>query len=203
MSRRSLVTRTVLEPAVGILILMLPVLVTAQDADENGSGAPGATPGYMVQPGDLLEISVWKEEDLNQEVLVRPDGGISFPLAGDINALGKTVEQLRAEIVERLSRYIPDLVVTVSIREINGNKIYIIGQVNQPGQFVVNPQVDIMQALSMAGGTTAFAALNDIFVLRRQGGTQVMLPFRFNDFVRGRGLDQNVMLESGDVLVVP
>ena len=203
MSRRSLVTRTVLEPAVGILILMLPVLATAQDADENGSVAPGATPGYMVQPGDLLEISVWKEEDLNQEVLVRPDGGISFPLAGDINALGKTVEMLRAELVDRLSRYIPDLVVTVSIREINGNKIYIIGQVNQPGQFVVNPQVDIMQALSMAGGTTAFAALNDIFVLRREGGTQVMLPFRFSDFVRGRGLEQNVLLESGDVLVVP
>ena len=171
----------------------------AASAQEAGS----ATPGYQVQPGDILEISVWKEEDLNQEVLVRPDGGLSFPLAGEMNALGKTVEQVRAEIVERLSRFIPDLVVTVSVREINGNKIYVIGQVNRPGDYIVNPQVDVMQALSMAGGTTAFASLKDISVLRRSGDRQVRLEFRYDEVLKGRNLEQNIVLESGDIVVVP
>ena len=195
MTRRTLVARMAIASAVGLLTLS-----PAAHAQEDSS--PSA-PGYTVQPGDLLEISVWREEDLNQEVLVRPDGGLSFPVAGDINALGQTVEEIRAEIVNRLSRYIPEPVVTVSVREINGNKIYIIGQVNSPGEFVVNPQVDVMQALSMAGGTTAFASVNEIFVLRRMDGEQITLPFRFGDVVRGRSLEQNILLESGDVLVVP
>ncbi len=200
MTRRSLLATITFVSILGNLVLLVPHSSYAQEASEASSGA---TPGYMVQPGDVLEISVWREEDLNQEVLVRPDGGFSFPLAGDINARGQTVEALRAKIVDRLSRYSPDLVVTVSVTEINGNKIYVIGQVNRPGEFIVNPQVDVMQALSMAGGTTAFAALNEIFVLRRQDGEQIKLPFRFNDVVRGRDLEQNVLLESGDVLVVP
>jgi polysaccharide export outer membrane protein len=164
---------------------------------------PSSLPGYEVQPGDLLQVSVWKEEDLDRQVLVRPDGGFSFPLAGDVNALGKTVEMLRSELTERLSRFIPDLFVTVAVLEINGNKIYVIGHVNQPGQFVVNPRVDVIQALSLAGGVTAFAAPNDIFVLRREGNAQRRLPFNFGDVVRGRGLEQNVLLRSGDVVVVP
>ena len=133
----------------GILVLLVPYSSYAQAASE---ASPGATYGYVVQPSDVLHISVWREEDLNQEVLVRPDGGFSFPLAGDIDARGKTVEALRAEIVDRLSHFIPELVVTVSVIQINGNKIYVIGQVNRPGEFIVNPQVDVMQALSMKVG---------------------------------------------------
>jgi polysaccharide export outer membrane protein len=148
-------------------------------------------------------VNVWKEEDLDREVLVRPDGGFSFPLAGDFTAVGKTVEELRAELTDRLSQFIPDLFVTVSVLEVNGNKVYVIGQVNQPGEFVVNPRVDVMQALSLAGGMNAFASPNDIFVLRREGGEQQILPFRFDSVVRGRNLDQNIMLQSGDVVVVP
>lgn len=169
-----------------------------QEADQRDP-----TRGYEIQPGDLLHISVWKEEGLDQEVLVRPDGGLSFPLAGDLNAVSKTVEELRREITDRLARFIPNLVVTVAVRQINGNKIYVIGQVNRPGEFVMNPRVDVMQALSIAGGMTAFASANDVFVLRRQDGRQVALPFRFQDVVRGRNLDQNIVLESGDVVVVP
>lgn len=171
-------------------------------ARDPAPAAPSA-PGYEVQPGDLLQVSVWKEEDLDRQVLVRPDGGFSFPLAGDVNAIGKTVDQLRGELTERLSRFIPDLFVTVAVLEINGNKIYVIGQVNQPGQFVVNPRVDVMQALSLAGGTTAFASPNDIFVLRREGNAQRRLAFNFGDVVRGKDLEQNVILRSGDVVVVP
>lgn len=161
------------------------------------------TRGYLVQPGDLLHISVWGEEGLDQDVLVRPDGGFSFPLAGDVSAVGKTVDELRQEVTDRLARYIPGSVVTVAVREINGNKIYVLGQVNNPGEFVMNPRIDVMQALSIAGGTTAFASTNNIFVLRRQNGRQVALPFRLDEVMRGRNLEQNILLESGDVVVVP
>lgn len=181
------------------LLHVSPMSVMAQqEADQRDP-----TRGYEIQPGDLLHISVWKEEGLDQEVLVRPDGGLSFPLAGDLNAVSKTVEELRREITDRLARFIPNLVVTVAVRQINGNKIYVIGQVNRPGEFVMNPRVDVMQALSIAGGMTAFASANDVFVLRRRDGRQVALPFRFQDVVRGRNLDQNIVLESGDVVVVP
>ena len=199
--------------ASAVLVLALYVAgASAQNArpatpaqqNKNVPGAATATPGYQIQPGDLLQISVWREEDLKQEVLVRPDGGFSFPLAGDMTALGKTVEDIRKEIADRLVRYIPDLVVTVAVKEINGNKIYVIGQVNRPGGFVMNPRVDVLQALSIAGGTTPFAKLDDIIVLRRSSETnEVKLPFRFNDVVKGRGLEQNVLLLSGDVVVVP
>jgi polysaccharide biosynthesis/export protein len=158
---------------------------------------------YTVQPGDILEVSVWQEEDLQREVLVRPDGRFSFPLVGDIDATGKTVGDLRNEIAESLQKFIPDLVVTVTVKEILGNKIFVLGQVNNPGQFVVNPRVDVMQALSMAGGTTPFAALNDIVILRRDGDTQSALRFAYKDVERGRSLEQNIILHSGDVVVVP
>ena len=162
-----------------------------------------ALPGALTKSSRETCFSVWKEPELQKEVLVRPDGAFSFPLSGQIDARNKTVEDLRVEISNRLSRYIPDLIVTVSILEINGNKVYVIGQVNEPGQFVVNPRVDVMQALSMAGGTTAFANLNDIKILRRTPNGQVAIAFRYDDVVRGRNLEQNILLESGDVVVVP
>jgi polysaccharide export outer membrane protein len=159
---------------------------------------------YLVHAGDTLEVSVWKEEDLQRQVLVRPDGRISFPLIGDIVAAGRTIDELRLEITERLVKFIPDLTVTVTIQSFNGNRIYVIGKVNSPGSFVVNPRVDIMQALSLAGGTTAFAALDDIIILRRElDGSQRAINFRYKDVIKGRSLDQNIILHSGDIVVVP
>ncbi len=184
----------------GLLILLL-FSVAEPVAAQTGNQPEGAE--YLVQPGDVLDISVWKEQDLQKTVLVRPDGRFSFPLVGDVVASKKSVETLRREITEKLQRFIPDLSVTISVTEILGNKIYVIGQVNKPGQFIVNPSVDVMQALSMAGGTTAFAALNDIIILRRSTGTLRSIPFRYADVARGRNLDQNIVLQSGDVVVVP
>ena len=178
-----------------VVIFALPGAAMAQDENNNND--------YLVKPGDTLLISVWKEEDLRQEVLIAPDGGFSFPLAGNLSAAGKSVSTISKEVSARLQRYIPDLVVTVMITAINGNKIYVIGQVNNPGTFVMNPQIDVMQALSMAGGTNAFASLNDIKIIRRTASGQRVLPFRYNDVARGRDLSQNIMLESGDVVIVP
>lgn len=179
-------------------VAILSLSASAQSQVENDDSAQ-----YLVKAGDTLLISVWKEEDLRQEVLIRPDGGFSFPLAGDMSAAGKSVDTISQEISARLARYIPDLVVTVTVTAINGNKIYVIGKVNNPGAFVMNPRIDVMQALSMAGGITAFASVNDIVILRRTQTGQSVMPFRYADVARGRDLGQNVMLQSGDVVVVP
>lgn len=167
------------------------------------AAAPDDTVAYAVKPGDLLQIAVWKEPELQRPVLVRPDGGFSFPLAGEVDARGKTVADLQKQITERLKKYISDPVVTVSVQEVRGNKVYVIGQVNKPGEFVVNPSVDVMQALSMAGGTTAFASLGGIVVLRRANGQQTALPFRYQEVLKGKELQQNIQLQAGDVVVVP
>ena len=171
-------------------------ILYAQD-EEDPSNA------YSVLPGDILQISVWKEPDLQLEVLVRPDSAFSFPLAGDISTKGLSVVGLQSELTKRLSRYISSPVVTVSVKNVLGNKVYVIGQVNRPGEFVVNPHVDVMQALSMAGGVTAFAATNDIKILRRTGSRQTALSFKYNDVLKGRNLEQNIVLQSGDIVAVP
>ena len=159
---------------------------------------------YLLQPGDVLAISVWKEPDLQAEILVRPDGGISFPLAGDILVKESTIQDLQAEITERLKKYIPDPVVTVALKLLVGNRIYVVGKVNRPGEFSYSKPLDVMQALSLAGGTTPYASLDDILILRRlPSGDRVSLPFRYSEVERGRNLDQNVVLKSGDTVVVP
>lgn len=158
---------------------------------------------YTINPGDLLEISVWKEPDMQRQVLVRPDGAFSFPLSGDIVAEGRTVEAIRQELTNQLEAYIPDLVVTVTVAEVRGNKIFVFGQVKTPGEFIVNPRVDVIQALSIAGGVTPFAQLNSIKILRRRNGEQSIFKFRYSDIVKGQNLEQNILLEVGDIVLVP
>ena len=176
-------------------LVCLPVHAVAQTTSANNS--------YPLQAGDVLEILVWKEVDLQREVRVRPDGGISFPLAGDIAAEDKTVQQLGTEIARRLTKFIPEPVVTVVLKESQGNRIYVIGKVNKPGEFVVNRFVDVIQALSMAGGLTPYAASNNVKILRRRGGRLTVLPFRYSDIEKGRSLEQNIVLRGGDTVLVP
>jgi len=158
---------------------------------------------YRIQPGDMLEVSVWKEESLLRQVLVRPDGGLSFPLVGNVQAAGKSIPELQSLITEKLTKYIPDPVVTVAIQKLDGNKVYVIGQVVRPGEFVANRYMDVVQALSVAGGMTPYAADNKIKVLRRENGKLKAIPFRYGDIEKGEDLEQNIMLQSGDVVLVP
>jgi polysaccharide export outer membrane protein len=160
-------------------------------------------PDYSISPGDELEVSVWKEPDLSKTVIVRPDGKFSVPLAGEIMAARRSVDQIQNEITNKLKKYIPEAVVTVSITKLEGNRIYVIGQVTKPGAFTMNPRLNVVQALSMAGGMTPFAALNDIIVLRNAGPSQRVLPFRYGDVSKSRNLEQNIQLEAGDVVIVP
>lgn len=161
------------------------------------------SPGYRIGPEDVLHISVWKEEELDREVLVRPDGGISFPLAGNMQAAGKTTQELMTEITRRIQRYIPDAVVTVTVSKVSGYDIFVIGKVNKPGQFTLGQYVDVLQALTLAGGLTPFASEDNIRIQRRESGQLKVYPFEYSEIKKGRKLNQNIILNSGDVVVVP
>ncbi len=178
-------------------ILLVLALTFAPDA------APAAEDGYALNPGDVLEVSVWKEEGMERDVLVLPDGRISFPLAGHIQAAGRSAEQVVEILAQRLKRYFPDPVITVTVKSVGGYSIFVIGQVRQSGQFFVNQRTDVMQALSLAGGFTEFADEDDIKILRREGGKQSKLPVDYSDVEKGRNLESNILLRSGDVVVVP
>ena len=183
--------------------LVVLLLSVARGGGAAEPAADKALPPYHLQPGDVIDVSVWKETDLQKEVLVRPDGGLTFPLAGEVDARGKSVEEVRAILAERLQRYIPTPVVTVALKAIGGNRIYVLGKVNHAGEFPFSNALDVMQAISLAGGTTPYAALNDIVILRRQNGRQESFSFRYSDVARGHSLPQNIQLESGDTVVVP
>jgi polysaccharide export outer membrane protein len=163
------------------------------------------TPSYHVNPGDILIVYVWNEKDLQQEVLVRPDGTISIPLAGQVQAGGLAVPDIEKSLASALSKYMKDEPsVTVMIKQTAGYSIYVIGKVNKPGQFPINRPTDVMQALAMAGGLNTFAAENNINILRREkDGTQKAIPFRYSDVKSGDQLQTNIVLQSGDVVVVP
>lgn len=186
-----------------LLILVTYAWVPLQAQEDTKTVTGNDASSYRVQAGDLLEISVWKEEGLEKDVLVRPNGGISFPLIGDLAAQGKSVEQIRSEIAARLTSYVPNPAVTVAVKQVIGNKVYVIGRVNNPGDFIVVQKIDVMQALSMAGGTTSFAKLNDIKILRRVGNRQSVIGFKYPEVVKGRNVEQNIILQSGDIVVVP
>jgi polysaccharide export outer membrane protein len=170
-------------------------------ANDTQEVAPHDT--YIIQPGDLLTVSVWKEKDLQGEYTVRPDGGLNFPLAGEIVAAGKTIEQLQKDIAAKLTRYIPDPVVNATVKHSLGNRIYVVGKVNKPGEYATNRTIDVMQALSMAGGPTLFASVNKIKILRRVNGEQKTFLFKYSRVEKGKDLEQNIVLQGGDIVVVP
>ena len=175
-----------------------PVLADSPVINQVASGGE-----YEIGPEDLLDISVWKEQDLQKEVLVRPDGWITFPLVGNIEAKGKTALQLQEEITQWLKQYIPNPVVSVSVKKIAGYKIFVIGRVNKPGDYVVGRYIDVLQALSLAGGLTPFAEEGNIKIVRKQRGKETILRFNYAEVKKGRRLEQNITLQSGDVIIVP
>ncbi len=176
------------------IVLLIPGLASAQQS---------AGLEYRIGPEDVLFISVWKEKDLERKVLVRPDGGISFPLVGDMQVSGRTPLEVQDEIRSRLQRYVPDAEVTVSVDKISGYTVFVLGEVNKPGQFTLGRYVDVVQALTLAGGLTPYASERNMQILRRQDGREVTFAFDFRDIKRGRQLEQNIILQSGDVVVVP
>jgi len=181
-----------------LLALVLPLVsALAQDA------------GYRINGGDTLHISVYGEKDLDRDVAVEPGGGIAFPLVGNLNASGLTLSELQHKIAEALrgGNMLPnvtDAEVTVALVKSSGNSFSVIGQVKTPGTYITDTQVDVMQALSLAGGLTPFASKSRIIVLRRgANGAQTKIPFDYSAVEDGQKLESNIQLQGGDVVVVP
>ena len=162
-----------------------------------------AEPSYLLGPEDVLKVAVWKDEQLTQETVVRPDGMITFPLIGDVSAAGRTAEDVRNEIAKRLSKYLPNPNVTVTVLKVLSNRIYVLGRVNKPGEYLVGHYTDVLQALSMAGGLTPYAAENDIKIMRRGGVDPQVFHFRYGDMQKEKDMKQNILLQRGDVVMVP
>ena len=190
-------------PVVLYALLNLAVQSGQAAVADSAPAAQTVDPSYLVQPGDTLTVTVWKEQDLQGDILVRPDGGMNFPLAGEVQAAGHTVEDIRKTLQSRLTKYIPDPVVTVLVKKTDGSRIFVVGKVNRPGDFPLIRPMDVMQALSLAGGATPYANVNGIKVLRRDGTRQEEFPFRYDDVRRGKNLSQNILLHSGDTVIVP
>ena len=186
-----------------IVILLWGMIPYAASANGATTSAPAVEPGYHLGPEDVMLISVWKDEQLTREVVVRPDGMFSFPLVGDIQAEDRTVDDIRSELVRRLTKYIPNANVSVAVVKVLSYKVYVVGRVNKPGEYLIGHYTDVLQALSLAGGLTPFAAENDIKIVRRIKGQQRTFPFRYGDVRKGNDLEQNIILQRGDTVMVP
>ncbi len=158
---------------------------------------------YNIGPGDVLEISVWRDDALSREIVIPPDGILSFPLIGDVNVANMSVAQIRDVIKKKLSEYIPDASVSVIIKQINSLKAYVIGQVKNPGEFPITLGTRVMQLLAKAQGLTPFAAERDIHILRYGGNKIEKIRFDYKEVLKGNNLEQDIVLKPGDVLVVP
>jgi polysaccharide export outer membrane protein len=182
----------------------------AQEAAKNAGSAPSTQvapattdTGYKIGPQDVLRIDVWKEPEISRSVPVRPDGKISLPLLNDVQAAGLTAMELANVISEGLKKFINSPQVTVSVSEINSRRVYVTGEVTRPGAFPLLPNMNVLQALTSAGGFTQFARTKSIYVLRTEDGKQVKHPFNYKDVVNGKKPEDNITLQPGDTIVVP
>lgn len=158
---------------------------------------------YLIGPGDVVEISVWKDESLSRDVTVPPDGVISFPLIGDIDVNRMTVTKLRETVRKKLSEYVPDATVAVLLIQTNSLRAFVIGKVNRPGQFPIYLNTTLMQVLAMAGGLNPYADEGKINILRQTGNQTTRIEFDYKEVIKGKNLEQNILIQRGDVVVVP
>jgi polysaccharide export outer membrane protein len=162
-----------------------------------------AEPDYLIGAGDQLNVEVWKDPVLTRLVTVLPDGKVAYPMVGEVVAAGKTVARLRKEIEGKLSLYVKDAVITVEVRQVNSLQIYVLGRVRTPGRTVLTSNIDVLQALGIAGGPDQFAKMSRIKIFRREGRKTVIIPFDYDDVIAGKNLESNILLRRGDVVVVP
>ncbi len=163
---------------------------------------------FLIGPEDVLVVTVWRNQELSKEVIVRPDGKISLPLLGDIVAAGMTAQALSKQVADALAEFMSTPNVSVQVKEINSYHVFVVGEVARPGKIVLKSFTSVMQGISHAGGFTPFASRNNIHVLRSvknaQGETkQVMIPVPYQDIMSGKNLEANFILKAGDVIAVP
>ncbi len=164
---------------------------------------------FLLGPEDVVEVTVWRNQDLSRTITVRPDGMISLPLIGDVQASGLTAAQVGEKISKRLTEYKENPAVSVSVKEINSYYIYVVGEVTRPGKYALKSYATVLQGISLAGGFTQYASRNRMAVLRwsaSKGSSserQVRIPVSYDDLISGKGRVGNFTLVSGDTIVVP
>lgn len=164
----------------------------------------GSAEDYKIAPSDVLEITVYGEESLTRdELVVRPDGKVSFPLVGDLEAGGLTTGEVKEIVEQKVREFIPEAMVVVGVKALGSLQYYVIGKVAKPGMYNVSKPLTVLQALALAGGPVTFAKEDKISVVRNNGKETVRLPFNYEDIKKGKDLEQNIVLERGDVVVVP
>jgi len=188
---------------VGMLGVSTPAITEGLSESAPSPATMNVERGYQIGPGDVLDVSVWKDETLTRSCVVRPDGFISFPLIGDVPASGKTIFELKSDMEGKLKRFVPGVVLSIDVKQINSLIIYVIGKVNNPGRFVMVVDVDVLQALATAGGLNVFAKGRKIKIFRHGNTETTIFPFDYDEVVDGKRLEQNIHLRRGDVVVVP
>jgi polysaccharide export outer membrane protein len=156
---------------------------------------------YIIGVEDELQISVWREPELSTAVVVRPDGMITLPLVNDVKAVGLKTEELQTLLTEKLKAYVNEPQVTVIVRAIRSRKVYLVGEVGHQGTFTLNGDMTALELLAAAGGVGPFAKSDAIYILREQNGKKIRIPFHYKKTVAGKS--ENVVLQPGDVVVVP
>ena len=185
------------------LLALLPLTAAAADLSTAAAVQMAHEP-YRIGAGDLLEIVTWKEPDFSRDnVLVRTDGKISFPLLNDVQAAGRTPVELKSEIESKLKAYVEHPVVTVTVRDPASQKFYILGEVTHTGEYPLQKNMTVLQAFAMAGGFTQWASKDEIVLLRKQDGKDEIFRINYKEIARGRNLDQNVTLQANDTIIVP
>jgi polysaccharide export outer membrane protein len=182
------------------LIILLGLVVSAGPAMTQALVQDSA---YKIGPNDILTIFVWKETELSRDVIVMPDGKITYPLIGEITAEGLTASELKKAITDKLQNFVTAPEVTVIVKESRSQVVYALGKLTRPGPIALAPGMTVMQALSAAGGFAEWADTKNILIVRREGGKETQLRFNFKEFTAGEKLEQNILLRPGDTLVVP
>jgi polysaccharide export outer membrane protein len=168
----------------------------------------GSSKEFLIGPEDVLDVVVWRNQDLSRTVVVRPDGMISIPLIGDVEATGVTANQLAERLAARLKEVKESPSVTVSVKEVNSYNVYVLGEVAKPGKYQLKSHTTVLQAIAMAGGFTLYASKNKMQVVRnRVNGDgrpqEIRIPARYDDLVSGKGELGNFILKAADIVVVP
>lgn len=198
--------------ALAAIIAMCALTALAQSRPAGKSKSPAqitststvaADPNYTIGAEDVINIAVWKEPDFTTTIPVRPDGKVSLPLIGDVQAAGKTPEQLAADLTTLLKKYVEEPRVTVMVTAINSRRVYLLGEITHPGPIVITPGMTVLQAIATGGGPTAYANSKKIYVLRNEGGNQSKFPFNYKEAIKGNISAQNIFLKPGDTIVVP
>lgn len=158
---------------------------------------------YQLRQGDIVMISVWREDTLQRQVVVLPDGSITFPLIGRVEVAGLSTPEVEQRISLKLKVYFPEPIVSVVIIGIDGHRAYVTGKVLRPGPLIISGPITVLQAISLVGGFDKFADESGVKVIRAKPDGQEILPVNYKDIISGKNMSTNILLKAGDTLVVP